>query len=42
MKFVAKRPNNTSLDNSKSKSIIRHNIISFNDWLLTLNTKGIK
>jgi len=42
MKFVAERPGDTSLDNSKSKSIVKHNIISFNDWLVTVDPRGVK
>jgi len=34
--FIAQRPKNTSLNNTRSKHIIRHKIISFTDWLLKI------
>ena len=34
--FVARRPKNTSLDNTKSKSITHSTIISYKNWLNTI------
>ena len=31
--FIAKRPKNTSLDNSLSKSIVKHKSVDFEEWL---------
>ena len=31
--FIAKRPKNTSLDNSLSKSIVKHKSVDFEDWI---------
>jgi len=39
MNFLAKRPKNTSLDNSRSKSLIKTPITSLIDWLLTMKEK---
>jgi len=39
MNFLAKRPKNTSLDNSRSKSLIKTPITSLNDWLITMKKK---
>jgi len=34
--FIAKRPKNTSLDNTKSKQFIKSKIMSLDDWLLKI------
>ena len=40
--FIAKRPKNTSLDNSLSKSIVKHKSIDFEEWLDFSKTKIIQ
>ena len=36
VEFIAKRPKNTSLINTKSKQFIKHKIISYMDWILKI------